>query len=252
MSSTPSLIEERHEHVLRLTIDRPEAKNAIDEPLALDLEDALERAGRDQTLRVVLLSSTGDVFLSGGDLRALAQLPNDERGAEAVIGLGVRLAALERCALPVVACVHGSVYGGGCELLVMTDVVVMDEGAAIHFVHRKMGLVPAWGGATRLTERVGAARAADILLTARAVSAEEAARIGLASRLAPHGRARPEAIALAEDLAQAPREALVNMKRTLLAARSEGREDRMVRERKVFRVAWGSPQHLAAMERVLR
>jgi enoyl-CoA hydratase/carnithine racemase len=200
----------------------------------------------------VLLMATGDVFLSGGDLNALRGLPDDARGAHAVIGLGERLAAIERCSVPVIAAVGGPVYGGGCELLVMTDIVVMDEQAKMHFVHRKMGLVPAWGGCTRLTERVGAARAADILLTARPVSAAEAVEIGLASRIAPQGTAEPAAEAIAEELARSPREALVAIKRSLLATRLAARADSIERERKSFRSAWGSPAHKASMDRFLK
>ncbi len=239
-------------NVLRLTVDRPAAKNAIDEALARAIEAALDRASDDENVRCVVLAATGDVFLSGGDLKALSQLPNDARGAHAVIALGLRLAAIERCALPVIAAVQGPVYGGGCELLLMTDVAIIDERATINFVHRKMGLVPAWGGCTRLMERVGQFRSADILLTARAVAASEAVDIGLASRVAPAGDALVQAEELAETLARGPREALVAVKRSLLCARHASRGDSIERERKSFRAAWGSTAHQAAMDRFLR
>lgn len=245
---TKKLVKALRGRVLHLTIDRPEARNAIDEDLAIALHDALEEAATDDRVHVVLLRSTGDVFLSGGDLRALAALPHDARGAHAVIGLGLRLTAFESCPLPVVAAVHGDVYGGGCELLVMMDMVVMNEAARMHFVHRKMGLVPAWGGCTRLIERVGAARAADILLTARPVPAEEARHMGLVSRVSD-GRAEADAEQLAEELASAPREALVAIKRSLVAARRARRGAALEQEKKSFVAAWGSAPHVGAMER---
>lgn len=241
----------RQDKISVLTIDRPDAKNAIDEALAVAVEDALTAAARDEAVHAIVLASTGDVFLSGGDLKALSQLPRDAGGAQAVIALGVRIAAIERCPLPVIAAVHGPVFGGGCELVVMTDFSVMDRRASLSFVHRKMGLVPAWGGCTRLTERVGTARANDILLTARTVSATEAVAMGIVNRLAPPGTALSLALAVADELARSPREALVESKRSLVAVREARRGDALEREQKVFRAAWGSPPHLAAMKRFL-
>lgn len=246
-----SLRAEHRGRTLVLTIDRPEAKNAIDEALALALEDALTAAARDERVRAIVLSSVGDVFLSGGDLKALGRLPRDARGAQAVIALGVRIAAIERCPLPVIAAVHGPVFGGGCELLVMTDLSVIDRRASVAFVHRKMGLVPAWGGGTRLCERVGAARANDILFTARAIGATEAVAMGIVNRLAPAGTALSTALALADELARSPREALIETKRSLVSAREARRGDALEREQKVFRAAWGSPAHSTAMQRFL-
>src|SRR5690606_21877635 len=115
-----------------------------------------------------------------------------------------------------------------------------------------MGLVPAWGGSTRLVERVGAARAADILLTARAVPAEEALATGLATRGVAAGAALEEAEALAGSLASAPREALVAIKRSVLAPRLASRGDAIEREQEIFESAWGSAAHQAAMARFRR
>ncbi len=246
------LLHEARGSVLLLTLNRPHAKNAIDEPLARALEAALSDASTNPSLKVVVLAARGDVFLSGGDLKALSQLPPDARGAQAVLALGLRLACIERCPLPVVAAVSGPVFGGGCELLVMTDLVVMDETATLAFVHKKMGLAPAWGGATRLAERVGSARANELLLTARPIGAAEALAIGLAQRVAPAGAALAEALTLARELAGSPREALVTVKRSLLATRDARRGDALTAEQKVFRDAWGKAPHLEAMARFLR
>lgn len=235
-----------------LTVDRPSAKNAINRALAERLVAALEDAAGDETVRsIVLASSDPSVFLSGGDIGELSRLAYDDRGAQGVIDLGVAVGAIEACPLPVVAAVEGAVFGGGCELLVMCDLVVMAEAARLRFVHARMGLVPAWGGATRLIERIGAARAADLLLTARAVEAEEAGRIGIASRVVPTGQAVEQALALAEQLATVPRTSLTAIKRSLVAAKTARRGEAFERERDVFRQAWGSDAHRAAFEAFL-
>src|SRR5690606_34164058 len=136
------------------------------------------------------------------------------KGAEAVLALGEVAQAIEDCPVPVIAAVQGPALGGGAELFVACDVAVMQKEARVAFVHVRMGLVPAWGGTTRLVERVGAARAAELLMSARPLGAEEALACGLAARVADS--ARDEALRLAEAMAQHGREALVRMKRAIL------------------------------------
>jgi enoyl-CoA hydratase len=246
------LATERRGSTLLLTVDRPASRNAINRALAQDLVQALEGAGEDATLHaVVLASSDPAVFLSGGDIDELSRLPYDETGAQGVLDLGVAVGAIEACPVPVIAAVEGAVFGGGCELLVMCDLVVMAEKAQLRFVHARMGLVPAWGGATRLIERVGAARAADVLLTARPVEAKEAARIGIASRVVATGRALPEALALAGELSKHPRASLTAVKRSLVAAKTARRGEAFEREREIFREVWGSDAHRAAFSAFL-
>ena len=236
-----------------LVVDRPESKNAINRRLAESLIAELERASEDEAIHaIVLASSDPAVFLSGGDIGELSQLPYDRSGADGVIELGVAVGAIERCPIPVIAAVEGKVFGGGCELLVMCDLVVMATGSSLRFVHARMGLVPAWGGATRLIERVGAARAADLLLTARAVDAAEAATMGIASRLVDDGQAAPAALALAAELARVPRASLVAIKRSIVAAKTARRGRAFESERDVFRQAWGSEAHRTAFAAFLR
>ena len=242
---------ERRGSSLLLTVDRPAARNAIDARVVDGLRLGLDAASADTTVHAVILAATGDdVFLSGGDLKELARLPLDASGADQVLNMGLTLAAIESCPVPVVAAVHGETFGGGCELLMMCDVIVMERRAGLRFVHGRMGLVPAWGGATRLHERVGATRTADILLTARRIGADEAHGMGLVSRVVDDGGALDEAIRIGEQLGLIARPALANMAKTLLETKTARRGDALDRERKVFRTAWGSEQHRAAFDRI--
>jgi enoyl-CoA hydratase/carnithine racemase len=235
-----------HGPIVELTFDRPDARNALSQAVVAELVGRLRAADQDPVARVVVLTAKGDVFLSGGDLAELATLPSDATGAAQVSGLGRELAALETISVPVIAAMQGDAYGGGAELVLICDLVVMGATASFRFVHRNVGLVPAWGGATRLTERVGAAMAADILFTARPVGSEEALRLGLVSRVSQ--APREDALALAEELAKAPREALAAIKRSLVTARRAARGAALEREHEVFLSAWGSAPHQAAME----
>lgn len=231
---------------LLLTVDRPEVKNAINRELAMALWSALAQAEDDDSIRaIVLASSSRDVFLSGGDLGELSAQPMDDAGASAVVTIGRELAIIERISLPVIAAVEGAVFGGGCELLMLCDLLVMAKGATLSFVHSRMGLTPAWGGATRLIERIGVARASDLLFTARPFTADEAWHAGLATRLVEDGSAVEAALALAADLGTRPREAIAAIKRSLLAVRTARRGAALEAEADVFAKAWGSAPHRA-------
>ncbi|MEZ4437876.1 MAG: enoyl-CoA hydratase/isomerase family protein [Polyangiaceae bacterium] len=244
----------RQEGVARVaTIDRPASKNAISRALAAALQEALGEAAEDRETRAVIVTSADPkVFLSGGDLVELTALPLDDRGAEAVLALGALADAIEGCELPVIAAVEGAVFGGGSELCMACDLLVLGDEATLCFVHGKMGLVPAWGGTTRLVERVGATRAADLLLTARRVDAELAWSLGLCARRAARGAAFETAQAVAEEIARLDRDAVTRLKRSLLAARRARRGPALAEEQTQFRQAWGSEAHRAAFAAFLR
>lgn len=241
---------EVHPPIGRIVLARPEARNAISGALAAELAAALALLVDDRDLRVILLSARGPVFAAGGDLKELAALPLEREGADAVLAVGESVAALERCPLPVVALVQGPVFGGGAELLLHCDVVILSDTASVRFVHGDMGLVPAWGGATRLVEKVGRATASDWLLSGRTVVADEIHRSGWAAAVHPAGEAEEAALAYAEQLARRPREALIRLKAALVAAGAGPRDTRFARERALFREAWGSEPHRHAFARL--
>ena len=229
------------------TLDRPKARNALSRQLCDELGRALKQASEDESVSaVVLASSHPSVFIAGGDLGELAALPMTLEGADKVLELGSLTLAVEACTVPVVAAVSGAALGGGAEVTVACDLVVMGPTARIAFVHARMGLVPAWGGATRLEERVGALRAMELLLTARAIDAEEAFAIGLCNRRADN--ALIEALRLATAIAAHTRVAIAQLKRSIVSAREARRGDSLNREASAFRSAWGSAAHHAAFD----
>jgi enoyl-CoA hydratase len=180
-----------------LTVDRPETHNAIDSATARGLADAVSLASRDPRVRGVVLTGAGDqCFISGGDLNLIAELVRTEQSGQAVLDIGAELAAFERAPVPVVAAVQGDAFGGGCELLLLCDAVIVESHARLGFVHAKMGLTPAWGGLTRLVERVGPLEAARLLYSGERIDAAEALRLGLVNEVVPKGAARARAVAM--------------------------------------------------------
>lgn len=235
-----------------LTIDRPECRNAIDIALARRLGDAIRLAAADPGVRGIVIAATGDeVFVAGGDIRELRALARDGTRGHEVLAMGEDLAMFERSDVPVIAAVQGDVFGGGCEMLLLCDFVVLEQHASLAFRHARMGLVPAWGGMTRLIERVGPLAANRLLLTAEKIDAAEALRIGLVSEIVPTGTARARAIAEVNRLAAIPRPAVTAMKRALVRVRESLRGAAFEIEREAFSEQWNGPEHQQAMDAFL-
>jgi enoyl-CoA hydratase/carnithine racemase len=234
-----------------LTIEQPATRNAIDRALAQRIADAVRIAAQDPQVRGIVITGAGPTFLSGADLNMLAELTRREDGGAEVLGMFDDLAVCERCDLPVVAAAQGDIFGGGCEFILLCDLVILEEQAEIAFRHAKMGLSPAWGGMTRLVERVGPLEAARLLFSGEKISAAEALRIGLVNEVVARGTARDRALAKVARIADNPRMAVAAMKRTLREVREARRGAAMDRERAVFSSLWGGPGHQQAMSAFL-
>jgi len=187
--------------VATVTLDRPEALNAISTELALDLAAALEPLGVDPGVGAVVLTGAGDrAFCVGADLKQRASF--DDQGwfvQREAFRRG--FAAVRRCPLPTVAAVSGFALGGGTELAISCDLVVAATGATFGLPEVRLGLVPAGGGTQLLVRRVGRSAARDLVLTGRRVGAAEALELGLADRVVPGGEVLAAAAALADELA---------------------------------------------------
>lgn len=175
-----------HASVLTVTMDRPDRRNALDAALVARLTDAVRKAGEDPTVRVIVLAGDGPVFSAGADLDALAKLQGatHTENMEDSRRLADLFEALLACPVPVIARVHGHAIAGGCGLVAACDLAIASENARFGFTEVRIGFVPAIVSVV-LAGRVAGHRIRDLLLTGRLVDADEAARIGLVSRVVP-------------------------------------------------------------------
>jgi len=196
-AAAPIRIELLDAGILGLRLDRPGASNAVDLATIEELERILASPALEGARFVILTGSGERAFCAGGDLRYFSTLDSAEK-AEAmsrrVQGLLHRLWAGPQV---VIAAVNGAAVGGGCELLTAAHFRVAARHASFRFVQAKHGLTPGWGGSGRLARLLGPTRAADLLLTARRLDAEEALRIGLVDRVTDSGAELEGALALA-------------------------------------------------------
>jgi len=199
-----------------ITLNRPEARNAINLEVVNELHVALEALGRDGTTRVLILTGAGrTAFASGADIREL----RERRAADALRGINSSLfLAVERFPLPTLAAVNGYALGGGCELALACDMRIATESARFGQPEVGLGIIPAAGAAYRLPRIIGAGRARELILTGRIIDADEALSIGLVNRVVPDDRLLEEARSVALLIARKGPLALRAAKLTLQAS----------------------------------
>lgn len=216
MSKPPILIEEE-DSLRRITLNRPERRNAMTPEMQMELIAALED-GAATGCRALVLTGAGDAFCSGLDLTALKPASSESAleiraEAERVARMFLALHELDMCSI---AAVNGPAMGGGAGLAVVCDFTLAAPDAKFGFTETRIGFVPAVVSAF-LTLQIGEKRARDLLLTGRVVDAEEAMRLGLVNEIVPHDALQQRARALAENLAHNSPQA-TRITRRLLAA----------------------------------
>src|SRR6476661_1347585 len=196
---------ERNGPVTTVILDRPDVRNAVDGPTAAALAGAFRAFDADDGAHVAVLWGAGGTFCSGADLKAIGG-PDGNRAAPD--GDGPMGPTRLRLAKPVIAAVAGHAVAGGLELALWCDLRVAEEGAVFGVFCRRWGVPLIDGGTVRLPRLIGMSRALDLILTGRAVRADEALAIGLVHRVVPRGEARAAAERLAHELAELPQVAM--------------------------------------------
>ena len=183
--------------ICEIVLCRPAAMNALNTAMAASLAAACADVCADGSVRAIVLSAAaGRAFCAGADLKERAAMTDAELMAQRPV-FRAAFAGVRGLPQPVIAAVHGFALGGGCELALSCDLIVADETAVFGLPEVSVGLVPGGGGTQLALRRLGAGRAADLVLTGRKVGAAEALQIGLADRLVPAGTAAEQAVDLA-------------------------------------------------------
>ncbi|MGX1674041.1 enoyl-CoA hydratase/isomerase family protein [Streptomyces sp. NPDC055400] len=191
----------RHGFVAELVLDRPKAMNAVSSAMAVSVGEACASLAGDGGARVVVLSSSAArAFCVGADLKERNSFSDAELLRQRPLTRGAYGGVLE-LPMPVIAAVHGFALGGGFELALACDLIVADETAVVGLPEVSVGVIPGGGGTQLLPRRVGAARAAELIFSARRVEAAEALEIGLVDQVVEVGDDREAALDLAGRIA---------------------------------------------------
>ena len=213
--SDPVLLQQRHDAVLLLTLNRPDKLNALDLALTDALVSAFDVAEADPTVRAVVVTGAGRAFCAGADLKEFRDSTDDKSAALASrrSSLFARLyKMIPGLSKPVVAAVNGLALGGGCALVVACDMAIATENATFGYPEIKLGVVPA-GIMPPLVRQVGAKATFDLIGTGRTVDAAEALRLGLVNRMVADEAVVDEALAVAGLMAGYAPDAVAEIKR---------------------------------------
>ena len=226
-----NILVERRGRVALVTLNRPEALNALNKATLDELVAAVSEMDADPGVGAVVLTGSGKAFAAGADIKEMASKGYMEmydadwfRGWE----------DLTRLRIPLIAAVSGFALGGGCELAMMCDIIIAGDNAKFGQPEINLGVVPGMGGSQRLTRAVGKAKAMDMILTGRFIGAEEAERSGLVSRVVPAGDTVEEALKAAEVIASKSKPAAMLAKEAVNAAFETGLAQGVLFERRLF------------------
>jgi enoyl-CoA hydratase len=248
----PDIRLERQAGVAVLTIDRPQARNALAPGTMRELDALLaEVAGSDAALAVI--TGAGDrAFIAGGDLKELESRREQAWAKEMATSMRATLDRIALLPMPVMAAVNGAAVGGGAEVAVACDFRICADDARIGFTQVLLGLMPAWGGVERLAELVGRGQALYLLGSGRVLTGIEAATCGLVEESVPRQLFESHWRGLAEEIARAPAPVLRGIKAAVNGVRP-GRHPQLAAPAvEAFSRAWADPRHwemAAEMER---
>ena len=197
--SAKNILTEVRDHVGLITLNRPQAMNALNDALMDELAAALDTFEADDAIGCIVITGSAKAFAAGADIAAMKDLNYiDAYRANFISRNWERLA---HCRKPVIAAVAGFALGGGCELAMMCDFIIAAENARFGQPEIKLGIVPGFGGTQRLPRAIGKAKAMEMCLTGRLMDAAEAEKSGLVARVVPTEKLLDEALATAAVIA---------------------------------------------------
>ncbi|MGM5068810.1 crotonase/enoyl-CoA hydratase family protein [Rhodococcus qingshengii] len=195
----PAALYERRGGIAIITLNRPRALNAVNAALSTAVGTLLEQAENDHDVRVVVLTGAGRAFCAGADLKALAAGESTE--ADGYPEWGFAGYVQHWISKPTIAAVNGFALGGGTELVLASDLAIVDEHAQLGLPEVKRGLFAAAGGVIRLQQQIPRKIALELALTGKPITAADGLKLGLVNRVAPAGTALDLALELAEEIA---------------------------------------------------
>lgn len=229
--SYETILVERRDKVGLITLNRPQALNALNLKLMQELVAAAEEFDADPAVGAIVLTGSAKAFAAGADIKEMEGKGFQEMYAADWFSGWRRFTSVRT---PIIAAVSGYALGGGCELVMMCDIVIAGENAKFGQPEIKLGVIPGMGGSQRLTRAIGKAKAMDLILTGRNMDAAEAEHAGLVSRVVPTESVLDEALATATTISSMSLPVAMMAKEVVNAAFETMLENGIQFERRVF------------------
>ena len=239
------LIERHADGYAVVTLNRPEALNALNSALFKDLADFLDAVEHDDTVRCLILTGSGDkAFAAGADIKEMAELTYPQIYLDDLFSDSDRVANRRK---PIIAAVNGFALGGGCELAMMCDFILAGDNAKFGQPEINLGVLPGMGGTQRLTRAVGKAKAMEMCLSGRLIDAVEAERCGIVARIVPSDELLDEALKVAAVIAGKSLPIAMMIKESVNRAFEVNLTEGVRFERRVFHAAFATQDQKEGM-----
>ena len=243
--SYQTILVTRAERVGTITLNRPEALNALNSQVMHEVTRAAAEFDADAGIGAIIITGAGGkAFAAGADIKEMSELSFSEVFESDFFAAWGRLAAVRT---PLIAAVAGYALGGGCELAMMCDVLIAADTAKFGQPEIKLGVLPGMGGSQRLTRAIGKAKAMDLILTGRTIDAAEAERSGLVSRVVPAAELMTEANAVATTISEMSRSAARMAKEAVNRAFESSLTEGLLHERRLFHSAFATDDQTEGM-----
>ncbi|WP_144874765.1 enoyl-CoA hydratase [Microbacterium sp. 1.5R] len=231
MTEYETILVEQRGRVGWITLNRPQALNALNSQLAEDITAAAQQFDLDDGVGAIVVTGSEKAFAAGADIKEMEGMSGAEMLETDHFGIWHEFAAVQT---PVIAAVSGFALGGGCELAMMCDIILAADTAKFGQPEINLGVIPGMGGTQRLIRAVGYYKAAELVLSGRFMGAEEAERSGLVSRVVPASDLLDEAATLAETIASKSLPSVYAAKAALDAAMETSLADGLDHEKRAF------------------
>jgi enoyl-CoA hydratase len=228
-----------------ITLNRPDALNALSGPLTRELAEALDDMESDDKIGAIVITGSEKAFAAGADIKEMQ--PKGYMDVYLEDFVTVDWGRVAQCRKPVIAAVAGYALGGGCELAMMCDFIIAADSAKFGQPEVRLGILPGSGGTQRLTHAVGKAKAMEMCLTGRMMDAEEAERAGLVSRIVPADELLDEALKVAGEIAELSMPAVMMVKESVNRAFETSLAEGVRFERRLFHSAFATEDKAEGM-----
>ena len=240
-----TILKEVKGRVALLTLNRPQALNALNAQLISELNHALDELESNRDIGCIVLTGSAKAFAAGADIKEMAELRYPQIYLDDLFSDSDRVASRRK---PIIAAVSGFALGGGCELALMCDFILAADNARFGQPEIKLGVLPGMGGTQRLTRAVGKAKAMEMCLTGRMMDAEEAERMGLVSRIIPVAELEAEALKVAGKIAKMSRPAVYMIKESVNVAFESSLQEGLRFERRAFASTFATEDQKEGMQ----
>ncbi len=233
-----------HGKVGLITLNRPQALNALNAQIVGEINQALDQLERDPNIGCVVLTGSAKAFAAGADIKEMADLQYPQIYVDDLFSDADRIANRRK---PIIAAVSGFALGGGCELAMMCDFILAGDNAKFGQPEINLGVLPGMGGTQRLTRAVGKAKAMELCLSGRLMGAEEAERAGLVARVIPQAELLEEALKVAATIASKSIPVSMMVKESVNRAFEVNLSEGVRFERRVFHAAFATEDQKEGM-----